>query len=251
MRLHEPRLPPGYRLYRFDRIGSTNEEAKRLARSGARGGSVVWALEQTKGHGRRGRPWVSPPGNLYLSLILHPRSPLGVAAQIGFVAALAVAESLPFPPEIPVSCKWPNDVLVCGRKISGILMESETGEDGRLATLVLGVGINGVSSPREAEFPATSIAEEGGGTPSPAALLEGFLARFDPAYRLWQEAGFPPIRARWLERAAFVGERIAVRLEKESLAGRFLDLDEEGALLLETDGKIRKISAGAVFPEKP
>jgi BirA family transcriptional regulator, biotin operon repressor / biotin---[acetyl-CoA-carboxylase] ligase len=245
-----PVLPPGYRLYRFDTVGSTNDEAKRLARDGTSERTVVWALEQTKGRGRRGRSWASPRGNLFLSLLLRPRASLVVAAQLGFVAAVAIAESLPFPPEIAISCKWPNDVLVRGRKIAGILLESETGEEGRLAYLVLGVGVNCVSFPSDTEFPATSIAEEGGGALSPAALLERFLARFDASYRRWQEEGFQWVRAAWLQRAAFLGERLTWRLEKESLVGRFLDLDEKGALLLERDGETRRIAAGEVFPEK-
>jgi BirA family biotin operon repressor/biotin-[acetyl-CoA-carboxylase] ligase len=248
MILSEPRLPPGYRLHRFDSVASTNDEARALARAGAAGRSVVWALEQRAGRGRRGRSWISPPGNLYLSLLLYPRCPAGRAAQLGFVAALALTEALPLPPATAISCKWPNDVLAGGRKIAGILLESEMGEGGRLAHLVLGVGVNVVSSPRDTEFPATSIAEEGGIALSPAALLTRFLGRFDAWMQRWQEEGFGPVRANWLPRAAFLGEPLRLRLADVSLDGRFLDLDEGGALLFECQGETRRISAGEVFP---
>ena len=247
MTTERPLLPAGYRLYQFDSVGSTNGEAKRLAHSGAPELAVVWAREQTQGRGRRGRRWISPHGNLYLSLLLYPRSPPAVAAQLGFAAAVALAESLPFPPETEISCKWPNDVLVRGRKIAGILLESETGEGGKLAYLVIGVGVNCASHPRDAEFPATSIAEEGGAS-SPDVLLERFLARFDDLFRLWQREGFQRIRALWLARAAFLGEGLRVRLKEATLGGRFVDIDAEGALVLERDGDTRKISAGEVFP---
>ena len=121
MTKRQPKLPPGYRLLRYDSIGSTNDEAKRLARDGAAEGTLVWALEQTAGRGRRGRAWSSPRGNLYLSLILRPDCPVGSAAQLGFVAALAVGDALRaiLPRVERLAYKWPNDVLIDGRKIAG------------------------------------------------------------------------------------------------------------------------------------
>ncbi|HEY0521750.1 MAG TPA: biotin--[acetyl-CoA-carboxylase] ligase, partial [Stellaceae bacterium] len=123
-----PRLPPSFRLLSYDRLGSTNDEAKRLARDdGAAHGTVVWALEQTQGHGRTGRVWASPPGNLYCSTVLRPDCPAARAAEIGFVAALAVGDALTplLPGSARLGYKWPNDVLVGGRKVSGILAEAQ------------------------------------------------------------------------------------------------------------------------------
>src|SRR3954452_11496639 len=119
MRSAGPVLPEGYRLLRYDRIGSTNDEAKALARAGAAEGTVVWAGEQTAGRGRRGRVWQSPPGNLYVSLVLRPSGGAAQTAQLGFVAALGLADAVAVltGPGLRVECKWPNDVLANGRKL--------------------------------------------------------------------------------------------------------------------------------------
>jgi BirA family transcriptional regulator, biotin operon repressor / biotin---[acetyl-CoA-carboxylase] ligase len=246
----QPKLPPGHRLVGYDKVGSTNEEAKRLARGGAAEGTLVWAVEQTAGRGRRGNTWASPPGNLYLSLILRPDCSVGRAAQLGFVAALAVGDALG---AIAgglegLSCKWPNDVLVEGRKIAGILLESELGEGEIPEFVILGVGINLVSSPRGTRFPATSIAEQGVEHPSPADVLEKFAGNFHAWERRWRKDGFAPIGAAWRARATSLGEPIRVQLESATLCGRFRDIDQHGALLLESAGELRRISAGEIFP---
>src|SRR5215469_6797382 len=144
----QPRLPPGFRLFFYDSIASTNDEAKQLARDGAPAGTLVWALEQTAGRGRRGHAWVSPQGNLYASLILRPDCAAGRAAQLGFVAALAAGYTLGVVSAMfqGLSYKWPNDVLVNGRKIAGILLESELGEGEIPKFVILGIGINLASS---------------------------------------------------------------------------------------------------------
>lgn len=258
----EPLLPPGYRLVRHDTIGSTNDEAKRLAREGAVAGTVVWALEQTAGRGRRGRRWLSPRGNLYASLVLRPACPPDCAARLGFAAALAVGDALGnlVPGLGGLACKWPNDVLLGGRKVAGLLLESETGFGSQvssgskvgggenLAFLVIGVGINLVSAPANSEFPATSLAAEDHAPPEPAAMLEAVVGCFESWERRWREEGFAPVRAAWLARAAARGQPIRVRLEGATLHGRFADLDQRGALVLDTPGGLRLISAGDVFP---
>jgi len=245
-----PVLPAGYGLIRYDSIGSTNDEAKRLARDGAEAGTLVWALEQTAGRGRRGRPWASPRGNLYISLIIRPDCPPSTAAQLGFVAALAVGSGLGalLPLRDSLSYKWPNDVLLSDRKVAGILLESETRNFDRLAFLVIGVGINLATSPSNTEFPATSIVQQGLGEVTPAVMLETFLERFQSWEKRWRECGFAPVRAAWRPVATARGEPVRVRLETATLCGRFLDIDEEGALMLDADGQCRHISAGEVFP---
>jgi len=251
MTLARPRLSAAYRLVRYDTVGSTNEEAKRLARAAAAEGTLVWAFQQTAGRGRRGRAWASPPGNLYTSVVLRPQCPVDQAAQLGFVAALAVGDTLTSTTEKQLdtlSYKWPNDVLLSGRKTAGILLESELGENEVLEFVVVGVGINLLSSPRETEFPATSIAEEDLGTVSPSAALEGFAHHFQAWAARWRETGFGPIRTAWRARAMALGETIRVRLEPATLHGRFIDIDQQGALLLESAGELRRIAAGEVFP---
>lgn len=246
----EPRLPEGYRLVFFDAIDSTNDEAKRLARDGAPGGTLVWALEQIAGRGRRGRTWVSPRGNLYASLILRPDCPVRAAAQLAFVAALAVGGALrPILPRLErLAYKWPNDVLIDGRKVAGILLESEMTAAGELCFVVVGVGVNLSASPQDTEFPATSVAEEGLGTVPPSLMLEQFAHHFQSWEAHWHAVGFAPIRAAWLAAAATSrGELIRVNLKSTTLHARFLDLDESGALLVDDAGRHRSISAGEVF----
>jgi BirA family biotin operon repressor/biotin-[acetyl-CoA-carboxylase] ligase len=244
-----PSLPPGFRLVFHDSIGSTNDEAKRLAREGATDATVVWALEQTAGRGRRGRSWMSPRGNLYASLILRPDCPAPRAAQLGFVAALAIGDALGamLPRLDGLAYKWPNDVLANGRKLAGILLESEMTALDRLTFLIVGVGVNLTASPQGTEFPATSVAEEYRAEFAPAAMLEMFSHYFDSWKKRWQSEGFAPVRAAWLAAASFCGEPIRVQLEAATLHGRFVDIDEQGALLLENAGEHCRVSAGEVF----
>lgn len=246
-----PRLPPVYRLVPLERVESTNDEAKRLAAAGAEDGTLVWAREQSKGRGRQGRSWTSPPGNLYLSLVLRPDCTPAEAAQLGFVAALGVGDGVGSvaPPMVEVHYKWPNDVLFNGRKGAGILLESNMSPDGGLDWLVLGIGVNLRSHPEDTEFEATSLCFEGAPPELSAVdLLEAFARHFLSWVNRWLEDGFAPIRKRWLDHAHGLGEQIRVRLPNETLTGRFHDLDERGALLLETaDGAMRSIAAGDVF----
>jgi BirA family biotin operon repressor/biotin-[acetyl-CoA-carboxylase] ligase len=248
-----PMLPRGYRLVSYDSIGSTNEVAIRLARNGAAEGTFVWALEQTAGRGRRGRPWISPPGNFYASLILRPDCPPGRAAQLGFVAALAIGEALraTLPQVERLAYKWPNDVLLDGRKLAGILLESEMMASDRLNFVVLGIGVNLAASPRDTEFPATSISEAGLGTVAPEVMLEEFARHFQLWDCRWRADGFSAVRTAWLADAALAcGGPIRVRLDTTTLYGRLLDVDEDGTLLLDTAGECRRIAAGEVFPTK-
>lgn len=244
-----PRLPPGWRLVRHRVVGSTNDEAKRLARAGAAERTVVWALEQRAGRGRRGRPWHSPPGNLYCSLILRPQVPPARAAQLGFLAALAVGGALDalVPGLAGLSYKWPNDVLLGGRKLCGVLLESEMREGERLAFLIVGIGVNLRAAPPASEFPATSLAEQGCPDLGPPSALAAVAAEFARWLALWEVEGFAPVRAAWRRRAV-LGVESEIRLHRLTLRGRLADIDDEGALLLEQAGGCRRIAAGEVFP---
>ena len=245
-----PALPEGFRLHRYETLGSTNDEAKALARAGAPEGTLVWAGEQTAGRGRRGRIWLSPPGNLYLSLVMRPAGAPSRAAQLGFVAALGLGDALAAlaGPALHLRYKWPNDLLANGRKFAGILLESETSANDSVDFVVVGIGVNIVCAPGDVEFPATSLAAEGVAGVTPPVLLEGFARHFEGWARRWGEAGFAPLRMAWLARASGLGERVRVRLERSTLFGRFLDLDDDGALVLDAAEGRRRIAAGEVFP---
>ncbi len=243
-----PELPPFFSLHAFECIDSTNEEALKLARGGAPEGTLVWAREQSKGRGRRGRGWASPPGNLYISLLLRPGVPPAAAAQTGFLAAVALAETLEaiLPPGRGLSCKWPNDLLIDGAKVSGILPEAEAA-GGLVEALVLGIGVNVASFPPGLPYRVTSLAAAGARI-GVEGLLEALAPRLASWYELWCRDGFPPVRRRWLDFATGLGEPIEVRLEREVLSGRFARLDDSGALDLELPGGGRRlVTAGDVF----
>jgi BirA family transcriptional regulator, biotin operon repressor / biotin---[acetyl-CoA-carboxylase] ligase len=243
-------LPEGFRLFHAARLGSTNEEAKILARAGAAEGTLVWADEQTVGRGRRGRAWVSPPGNLYLSLILRPEGTPARVAQLSFVAALGLGDALESltAPGLQLRYKWPNDLLANGRKLAGILLESETTATDGIDFVVIGAGVNLSAKPDNVEYPATSLADEGFPEITPKLLLESFVRQFDRWARLWRAEGFAPVRAAWLARASGIGETVRVRLERSTFLGRFVDLDEDGALLLDGAEGRRRVAAGEIFP---
>jgi BirA family biotin operon repressor/biotin-[acetyl-CoA-carboxylase] ligase len=249
-----PELPPFYKPIRLDRVGSTNEELKRLAAMGAPEGLIVVAGEQTAGRGRRERAWASPPGNLYVSVLFRPDRPMRRVIEVGFVAAVAVAETIAarLPAGADVRCKWPNDVLIGGRKTAGILLEATSEADGTALWLALGVGINVVSHPSAAEtaYPSTALRAEGAGPVTAEDVLSGLAANLDDGYHRWLQDGFAPVRQAWLARAFGRGGSVDVRLdERTTVHGRFLDLDDDGALLLEDDdGRRRRITAGDVFP---
>jgi BirA family biotin operon repressor/biotin-[acetyl-CoA-carboxylase] ligase len=236
-----PVLPDGWTLVSLDTVGSTNDEASRLADAGAPEGTVVWSREQTGGRGRRGRRWASPVGNLYTSTILRPACPAAQAAELGFVAALAVADMVPEGRQTRV--KWPNDVLVDGGKIAGILLESAVGETGRVLHVVAGIGVNVGFAPRlpDMRYPGAAL----GGTVE--AALEKLVNALARRLADWRRDGFAAVRAAWLAKAGPLGAEVDVRLGDELVRGRFAGLDVEGALLLETAEGPRRIVSGELL----
>ncbi|HVA13049.1 MAG TPA: biotin--[acetyl-CoA-carboxylase] ligase [Stellaceae bacterium] len=242
-------LPSFYRLVSRERVASTSDEAKLLAQSGAPAGTLVWARTQSSGRGRQGRAWISPPGNLYASLILRPAVPVAIAAQLGFVAALAVGDAcLAEASDAAIAFKWPNDVLVAGRKLAGILLESQSRADGSLDWLVLGIGLNLATYPVEVDYPATALSASGVDA-APEEMLAALARTFLRWYERWRDgAGFAAIRGAWLARAQGLEQPIRVRLPAAVLDGRFAGLDSDGALLLDTSAGRRRIASGEVFP---
>jgi len=246
-------LPPGFVHCGFEVIDSTNDEAKRQAAAGAADSTLITARAQTHGRGRQGRSWISGTGNVLCSLILRPACPPRLAAQLSFVTALAVADALRplLPSAIPIALKWPNDVLVAGRKVSGILLESATTPEGRLDWLVIGVGINVADGPGDAAV-GVALADLGV-TASADDVIERFGAAFATWQDRWRRDGFAPIRAAWLAQAYGRHEPVTTTLGQQKLTGRFLDLDPDGGLVLElAEGGRRTIAGGEVyFPSTP
>lgn len=242
----QPEVPAGCHLITFDSVGSTNEEAKKLAQSGAEAGTVVWARQQTAGRGRHGRSWASPPGNLYLSVIQRPDCRPADAPQMGFVTGVALAEALGRLCDIPVALKWPNDLLVNGKKASGILLESAANADGRMDWVIIGTGVNVENNP--SDLPEVTSLHNEGAEISVETLLSTFLERLFSRIGQWQEHGFEPLREHWMSYALPVGTQMRVKLPDGDVLGRFSGIDARGSLLLGSDGEARRIDMGDVFP---
>ncbi|MBL8705010.1 MAG: biotin--[acetyl-CoA-carboxylase] ligase [Rhodospirillales bacterium] len=249
LRGRAPELPPAYRLVALDQVGSTNDEARRLAAAGAPEFALVWAREQTSGRGRQGRAWASPPGNLYCSLVLRPPVALARAMELSLVAALGLGEAIAplLPQGVDLRYKWPNDLLLNERKVSGILLESSLRPDGALDFLVLGTGVNIESYPAQARLPATSLHAAGVQGIDAGFMLEAYVRQFQLWYTTWLAQDLPPVRAQWQRRAWRLGERLEMNLGEASLAGRFDGLAPDGAMVLTLDdGTQRRVNAGEV-----
>lgn len=244
-----PRVPAGYSVANFDAIDSTNEEARRRVATGERGPLWIWAKSQTAGRGRRGREWESPEGNLMTTLLIAPGVSAPEAARLSFVTALAVHDLVAaYATRSVVRVKWPNDVLIDGKKVAGILLES-SGDAGLdvLPWVAIGIGVNLMHAPAVAQYPATFVGAHGP-APTAAEALAELAEAWETRFRTWRVSGFGAIREAWLAVAAGLGQPIEVRLPGETLTGRFETLMPDGALSLTLPtGERRTINAGEVF----
>jgi len=241
--------PAGVGRIALPEIDSTNAEGFR------RRGGPVWILAgyQTAGRGRRARPWVSPPGNFHATLVLHPAEAAEFVALRSFIAAIALREAFVALTGLPdaFKLKWPNDVLLNGGKVAGILLES-SGLGTPAATLCIGIGVNLIAAPDAAQIepgavPPVSLLADTGKRLTPEALL----AAIAPAYARWDAVfineGFAPIRAEWLTHAARLGEVIRARTGDVLRHGVFDTIDPRGNLILHmADGPVA-IPAADVF----
>jgi BirA family transcriptional regulator, biotin operon repressor / biotin---[acetyl-CoA-carboxylase] ligase len=248
----------GYRLAAFDQIGSTNAEALARAREGERG--PIWFVtpEQTAGRGRRQRAWIAPRGNLASSILEVVDVTPAVAATLGFAAGLSLEAALQqvsaeaalrlgAANALNFSLKWPNDVLAGDKKLAGILLEAENITDGGLA-VVVGIGTNVVGAPEGTPTPATSLAALGVDI-SAEELFTALSEAWVEFRGIWDNGrGFPEIRRLWLERAARLGEKVAIRTGNAILEGTFDTIDETGCMIIRLpDGKHVPVTAGEVY----
>ena len=251
MELDPAAAAAGVRLIVHDSVGSTNAEALLQARLGERGPLWVTAAEQTAGRGRRGRPFVSERGNLYASLLLTDPSPADRAAELSFVAALALHDAvceLAATLASRIRFKWPNDLICDGAKFAGILVEGE-GASGRPLAAVVGIGVNCAHHPAGMAYPATDLAAAGAEV-SPETLFRSLSRTMRLRLAEWDRGrGFAAIRSAWLARAMGLGDVIRVSLPDRELQGRFESLDDAGRLLLrQENGALKAITAGDIFP---
>jgi len=240
----------GWRHLALDQVGSTNVEAMVLADSGDAGQIWVTALSQQAGKARRGRQWISHPGNLYGSLLLIDPAPRDALATLPLMVSLALHKAvLQELPQIGerLKIKWPNDLLLDGKKLSGILLEAQPDRHGRSA-VVIGCGVNCRHFPENPLYPATSLAHEGFEV-VPMKLFRQLALAMASELRIWAQGhGFAIIRREWLDRCHGLGEAIVARYPDRELQGTFIDINTDGLLLLrDEEGYTHLVSAADIF----
>ena len=239
----------GYRLAHHHSIGSTNEEALRLARAGEAGPLWVVADMQTRGRGRIGRDWSSPSGNLYASLLLVDPCDARLMPQLGFVAGVALVGALRVVggQDSDIVLKWPNDVLHRGAKLAGILVEATVLRSGTAAA-VIGFGVNCASHPSGLTYPTTDTATILGPGVSRDVLFSALSAAVPDVLDLWRRGtGFAAVRAAWLQSTLPVGSPLAVARPDGHHRGTYKTVDADGRLIIETSSGVLTVEAGDVF----
>ena len=244
--------PDGYGRRVLPEVDSTNAEAARVAGTLA-GPEWILALKQTAARGRRGRAWANPEGNFAASLVLQPTEPPSVVALRSFVASLALYDAFVAATGRPegFALKWPNDVLLNGGKVAGILLE-QAGQGTKLSPLVIGIGINLVHAPGAEEVEPgalrpVSLLSETGTEISPGDFLDLLAPAYAACEAQFVQYGFGPIRRAWLDRAARLGEGITARTGKAEITGTFETVDEAGNLVLKTRDTRQAIPAAEIF----
>ncbi len=240
------KFPSGVAVEFFDTLDSTSLEARRRIEAGEGGPAWIIARRQTSAYGRRGRAWVQETGDFAGTLMFAPKGDAEQLGQLSFVVALALASALDefIPPE-RITLKWPNDILLDGKKAAGILLEQFTVKGARL--LAAGIGVNIVSAPQGMPYPVARLIDFAEAPPSPLELAARIDNHFWRYCAQWTGNGFRHIREIWLERAAGLGEAATVRLPTEEVSGVFEGLDESGAMILRMGEEKRIINAGEVF----
>ena len=245
-----PHLRGGWRnVHWLARVDSTQRVARDLARSGAAEGTAVVAEEQTAGRGRLGRTWHSPPGdNLYCSIVLRPPRAPAEVPQIALVAGLAVADAVQETAGRCPAIKWPNDVLLDGKKVCGILTEMESEMD-RVHHVIAGIGVNLNTRrfPRELREKASSLLLLTGRPVERAPFTARLLAALEARYGRYLSVGFASVRTEWESYSCLTGTEVRVQGPGGEVAGRVIGLDDDGALRLRgADGRVTRIVAGEV-----
>lgn len=236
----------------FPELDSTNNYARALAESSAPEGTVVIAEQQSRGRGRLGRRWVSPPYvNLYCSILLRPTLPPARAPQITLMAAVALSEAITEFSPVPALIKWPNDILVGGKKLAGVLTEAIS-DARRIEFVILGIGVNvnyaPEAMPREIRESATSLAALAGRRINREDFLRRLIQDLDRCYAILQEDGFAALAPQWDARFGLKGRAVRIDMTDRSITGRVLGIDADGLLIVESGGGRERIVAGDVVP---
>lgn len=246
-------MPPGVGALFYEECGSTNTVAADMAEAGQTGPVWVTAGTQSAGRGRKGRAWVSETGNLYTSLLLRPNLQAKDLGPVPFIVSLAIRDALISVgvPAEHVHCKWPNDVLVADKKVSGVLIESSAKAGGAIDHLIIGIGVNLAFHPNDAIFPATNLKAEIGRQLSPKEFLVALSATMLKRFNDWDVQDFSAIRDEWSTAAWGLGATRTINTVENTFEAELIGLDGEGGLVVRLpDGNQRTIVTADVFPVK-
>ncbi len=233
----------GRRIHWFEQVTSTNEVARQLADAGAPEGTAVVARTQTEGRGRLGRRWVSPPGGLWLSVVLRPLAAPHEVPRLGLAVGLACSRAVERSCGVQVGLRWPNDLVVHGRKVGGVLVESGP----ELRWVVVGIGINANVAQDLLPEGATSLQETTGAPVDRGQLLQALLAELELCYELFRGGDWATLLDWWRSRSTTLGRRVRVHVSSGVYEGVAEDVDEDGALVVRLpDGRRKRVVAGEV-----
>ena len=255
MRLSSEAEAAGYRLSVLDETDSTSNDALAAARAGDPGRHGCVARRQSAGRGRHGRQWASPPGNLYASLLLVEPCPPAVAPQLGFLAGIAAHDAVARVTGIAaprLALKWPNDLILDGGKLAGLLLEGQFLQPGGMFCVAVGIGVNVAAAPQGTPYPTRTLEEAGAAVAVPD-LFAALSCAFAQAYEPWRAAqaqgrdAFGAVRQAWLARAAGIGGPVTLRLPSGERQGAFRGVDASGRLQLETAAGLELIDAGDLY----
>jgi BirA family biotin operon repressor/biotin-[acetyl-CoA-carboxylase] ligase len=244
----------GQKAYYFDSIGSTQEQALKIADEPENNGSVVIAATQTGGKGRAGRKWISPKGGIWFSIILHPKFDISITTLFPIASSLALAKAIENTFEITPELKWPNDLTIKGKKVAGILVDAAF-ESNKIENLVLGVGINFDIDVKAIEktlkgtpnFYGVSSLNEHNKKTKPIQLVQNFFVELEKIYELLNKKQTKKIISEWTKRSSTIGKNVEINTEEGKIKGKATKIDEDGALIISNKNKTEKVIAGDII----
>ena len=244
----------GQRSYYFDSIDSTQNQALKLANNPANNGTIVIAGKQTGGKGRTGRKWVSPKGGIWLSIILYPKFDVSVVTLFPIASALALSKTVEKTFNVYPELKWPNDLTIKGKKLAGILVDAAL-ESNRIENLVLGVGVNFAVDVKQIEkalkdtpnfYGVASLSQQKNRV-KPVHLIQTFLVELERIYDLMNAKQTDKIIAEWTKRSSTIGKNVRLDTRDEKVMGKAIKIDNDGALIISLNNKVKRILAGDII----
>jgi len=244
----------GRRAYYFDSVGSTQNQAMKMASEQASHGTLIIAEKQTSGKGRLGRKWVSPKGGIWLSIILHPKFDISVITLFPIASALALSNAIEKTLNVKSEVKWPNDITINGKKIAGMLVDASI-ESNKIENMILGVGINYNVEVKQIEkqlkgtpnFYGVASLSEYNKTTKPVLLVQSFLLELEEIYNLLNKGDIKKIIRDWTKKSSTINQNIEVNTDDGKIKGKAIKIDDDGALVISANKQNKRIMSGDVI----